>query len=82
MTQQFTDWVNAKPRDEAYQYFDLDHCAFAQFLDAHGIAHQGGIGGTYWTDAAGTDHDIAEPIASALEDEPCTFGALADRLAR
>lgn len=71
LTDQFADWVNTKPADEAYDYLNPNACAFYQFAVAFGIPNPVRDGS-----------DIPPRIEDALNDVPMTFGALADRLAR
>lgn len=74
-----TDWFSQHSADKEYRYDTRFECPFAQYLDAHGIRHQG-VGSMYWNDEAGKAHAIPPAVANALLLEPWTFGALVERL--
>jgi len=82
--QQVADWARTKPADEAYTYTNSCGCALHNFLTETGypVRH---VYAWHWEDLSGNVHwfdggKMWGPLASALIDEPRTFGALADRL--
>ena len=79
--QQVADWARSKPADETYVFSDCTDCALGQFLKETGMMALPIVGPTAWTGPGDEPwHPISGLLASALVDEPATFGALADRL--
>jgi hypothetical protein len=71
---EFLTWVRTKPADERYSYYDARNCAVAQFGKATGRRELIGVG----------DAEIfGDAVYRAVndDDEECTFGKLAVRLA-
>lgn len=66
--------------DEAYDYYDINNCAVAQFVKASGLCSNVEVGGFYWHDLiTGEKHELPENFVAECE-EPYIFSALADRL--
>lgn len=73
---EFLAWVRTKPADEEYDFFDVAHCAVAQFGEATG--RQLLIGVPYLENVIGPEcHDA---VMGDVVGHDWSFGALAKRL--
>ena len=65
LNEQFYDFVSKKPKDETYNYYDVETCACSQFAASIGVDYKR----VYF--------HVPERIAARI---PHTFGALTKRM--
>jgi hypothetical protein len=79
LAHQFLTFCRSKPADLEYTYEAPCGCAFYLFLSESGYPVRSVIP-NFWSDHRGDYHRFPETIEKAVQVDPWSFGALADRL--